>query len=232
MKRILSMVAAVIAVGMSLQTHAFENDWPNYKRYAKANQEVLEAQAKGARKPLAVLMGDSITDGWYRIDQGFFKDHNLLGRGISGQCTTHMLARFQRDVVELRPKYVVILAGINDIAGNAGGTDVENAFKNIVSMVQIAKQNKIKVILASTTLTDRFTWRPDVELVAEQVKWLNNSIKEYAKSNKCKFVDYGGALADEQGLTASKYSNDKVHPNEDGYKVMEELLLKALGIKE
>ena len=157
-------------------------EWANYSRYSEQNEQVLQAQSQGAPKPLAVLMGDSITDGWYRADRQFFEDFNLVGRGISGQCTSQMLARFQRDVVELKPKYVVILAGTNDIALNEGFSNVENAFRNIISMCQIAKANRIKVILCSTTPAAGFPWRPEVTDANAQERWLNETLKEYAGS--------------------------------------------------
>ena len=106
---ILALSALFCAVTLSAQNQDLpDNDWAQFNRYSKANSEVTV-------KPLAVLMGDSITDGWLRQDPEFFKANNLAGRGISGQVTSHMLVRFRRDVIDLHPKYVVILAGINDI---------------------------------------------------------------------------------------------------------------------
>jgi len=230
MKKTIAVTLFVLAI--CLTANAQDNPWPNYKRYAESNRQVLEAQAGGAARPLAVLMGDSITDGWPGNDPEFFTENNLIGRGISGQCTSHMLARFQRDVVELHPKYVVIMAGINDIAWNNGYSDVENAYRNIISMCQIAKQNKIKVIIATTTPADHFPWRPQVPDVLKQAQWLNNSLIEYAKANRLGIADYAAAVADENGVTSTKYSHDSVHPNLEGYKVMEEVLLKALKIKK
>lgn len=230
MKKIL-LTAAMLLTMMAISLNAQEKEWPNYARYAKSNKEILEAQANGAKKPLAVLMGDSITDGWYPTDKAFFEEHNLVGRGISGQCTSHMLARFQRDVVDLHPKYVVILAGINDIALNNGFSSKENALGNIISMCQIAKQNKIKVILCSTTPADRFSWRPEIKDVLEQSTWLNAAIKDYAAKNHIRFADYAAALCNDKGATDAKYSKDSVHPNLEGYKIMESVLLEALHIR-
>jgi alpha-L-fucosidase len=228
MKRLIFIMTALAAIAFSL--NAQENVWANFSRYADANKQVLEAQKNGASKPLAVLMGDSITDGWYNADKAFFTDNNLLGRGISGQCTSHMLVRFQRDVVELQPKYVAILAGINDIAHNANYVDVEDALLNIVSMCDIADRYKIKVVLCTTTPGNP-GWRPELKNMHEQAVWLNEQIRQLAKDRHYKLADYAAALQDETGMTSSKYSKDTVHPNLDGYKVMEELLLKVLKKK-
>lgn len=228
------MKKVFIAAALLLSTLALpaqNKDWPNYSRYAEQNARIVREQAEGAERPLAVLMGDSITDGWYPSDKEFFEKYNLIGRGISGQCTAHMLARFQRDVVELHPKYVVILAGTNDIALNNGCSDIENTFRNIISMCQIAKANKIKVILCSTTPAANMPWRPEVTDANKQEWWLNNALEEYAREHRLGFADYAAALCNEEGITAPEYSRDGVHPNLEGYKIMEGILLDALHVK-
>ncbi len=224
MKRvfILALSALFCAVTLSAQNQDLpDNDWAQFNRYSKANSEVTV-------KPLAVLMGDSITDGWLRQDPEFFKANNLAGRGISGQVTSHMLVRFRRDVIDLHPKYVVILAGINDIARNNGYISLENTFANIVSMCELAKANKIKPVLCTLVPSGYIRWRPAIKDTKEQVAALNKMIKDYAKAHRYKVVDYATVLADEKGETRSDLSGDSVHPNMDGYKLMEEALLKVI----
>ena len=159
MKRffILAVAALFCSVTISAQNQDLpDNDWAQYKRYSKANSEVTV-------RPKAVLMGDSITDGWFSQDPEFFKTNNFLGRGISGQVTSHMLARFRRDVIDHHPKYVVILAGINDIARNNGYISLENTFGNIVSMCELAKANKIKPVLCTLVPSGYIRWRPAIK---------------------------------------------------------------------
>lgn len=219
---ILALSALFCAVTLSAQNQDLpDNDWAQFNRYSKANSEVTV-------KPLAVLMGDSITDGWLRQDPEFFKANNLAGRGISGQVTSHMLVRFRRDVIDLHPKYVVILAGINDIARNNGYISLENTFANIVSMCELAKANKIKPVLCTLVPSGYIRWRPAIKDTKEQVATLNKMIKDYAKAHRYKVVDYATVLADEKGETRSDLSGDSVHPNMDGYKLMEEALLKVI----
>ena len=216
-KIIIAAIAALLCAATLSAQDLPDNDWAQFKRYSKANSEV-------AAKPLAVLMGDSITDGWYSNDPDFFKANNLLGRGISGQVTSHMLTRFRRDVVDHHPKYVVILAGINDIARNNGYI----SFGNIVSMCEIAKANKIKPVLCTLVPSGYIRWRPAIKDTKEQVAALNAMIKEYAKAHHYKVVDYATVLADEKGETRSDLSKDSVHPNLEGYKIMEEALMKVI----
>ena len=117
-------------------------DWAKFGRYEEANKEV-------SVRPKAVFMGDSITDFWVENDPDFFTDNNFIGRGISGQASAHMLVRFRRDVIDHHPKYVVILAGTNDVAKNLGVISHENTLGNIISMCELARANKIRPIICS-----------------------------------------------------------------------------------
>ena len=198
-----------------------QNDWPNYDRYAEANAQVTVA-------PKAVLMGDSITDGWPFADPEFFLENNLVGRGISGQVTNQMLLRFRQDVIDLHPKYVVILAGTNDIAENSGKIDIEKTFGNIVSMCDLARANGIKPIICSVIPAASFYWRPSVTDAAEKIVQFNTMLEEYAKANKIKYVDYHSAMKDERGGLPQNLANDGVHPTREGYDIMKSLLLKVL----
>lgn len=219
MKRtiILALSALILA---SVHTYA-QNDWANFGKYAAANAAVTTA-------PKAVFMGDSITQCWYDADPGFFTDNNFACRGISGQTTSHMLVRMRKDVVDLHPKYVVILAGTNDIALNNGFIEVDNIFGNIVSMCEIAKVNKIRPVICSVLPVKRYGWRPEVTDCVERIIRLNGMLKEYAAENKLKYVDYYSVLKDSENGLPSKWSYDGVHLNADGYEVIEEIILKVL----
>ena len=99
------------------------NDWPALARYREDNKKIAPP-AKNEQR--VVFMGDSITDSWDNpANGGFFPGKPYVNRGISGQTTPQMLIRFRRDVIELKPKVVVILAGTNDLAGNTGPTTLE-----------------------------------------------------------------------------------------------------------
>ena len=220
-KSILAVLAAVLFLAPAVAQDLPDNDWAHFGRYAKANAAVVKA-------PKAVLMGDSITDGWYKQDQAFFTDNNFAGRGISGEVTSQMLVRFRRDVVDLHPKYVVILAGINDIARNNGYISLENTFGNIVSMCELAKANKIKPVLCTLLPSSEIRWRPALGDVSELVSQLNEMIRAYAKARHYKLVDYAAVLSDADGVLLEGVTRDTVHPVLDGYKLMEAALLKVV----
>jgi len=202
-------------------------DWAHLKKYEQNNSELKKINEPDR----VVFMGNSITEGWSFLDKDFFINNPFVNRGIGGQTTPQMLIRFKPDVVNLNPKAVVILAGINDIAGNTGPITIENIAENIISMAEIAKANEIKVFICSTLPAIDFPWSPGMEPGPKVVK-LNSILKNYCDSNNIPYVDYFSAMSDKKGgLKVPEYTtaDDLVHPNLAGYKVMEKIILKALN---
>ena len=201
-------------------------DWAHLKKFEKDNEQLKKIDEPNR----VVFMGNSITEGWSNFDKDFFINNPFVNRGISGQTTPQMLIRFRPDVVNLNPKAVVILAGINDIAGNTGPISLENTAENIISMAEIAKANNIKVYICSTLPAIDFLWSPGLEPAPKVIK-LNTILKNYCTKNNTTYVDYYSSMVDgEGGLKVPKYTaaNDLVHPNLAGYKVMEKIILSAL----
>ena len=201
------------------------NDWPELRRYRRANSQL---SAPAANENRVVFMGNSITDAWIDVRPDFFKGNPYLDRGISGQTTPQMLVRFRQDVIDLHPKVVVILAGINDIAGNTGPSSLEMIEDNLTSMAQLAKANGIKVVMCSVLPAYSFPWRPGVDPVQKIIE-LNKWIKNFADKNNFVYVDYYNAMADERKGLPENLSKDGVHPNEAGYKIMEPLAEKGIA---
>ena len=214
-------ILALCLVGL-LQVNAQEplKDWANFKRYQEANAKI-DYPVK------VVFMGNSITDFWPDNDPEFFSKNGYVGRGISGQVSAQMVMRFRQDVINLKPQAVVILPGTNDIARNDYAMTIEQTFDNVKSMVDLAKANKIKVVICSTMPSYEFGWRKELK-PAEDIKRLNKMMKKYCAENKIVYVDYHSAMKDERDGLPLKYSKDGVHPSLEGYKVMEELVQKAL----
>jgi len=212
---------------------AIMGDWPNLSRYRDANATLLPA-AKGEAR--VVFMGDSITDNWDNEGYGgFFPGRPHVNRGIGGQTTPQMLVRFRPDVIALRPKAVVILAGTNDIAGNTGLMPLSAVEDNLASMAELAKAHGIRVVLASVLPVDdgdrdtqglpltRTRCRPPGQ-IAEVNQWL----RQYAFASGHVYLDYWAALADENGMLKAELSDDGLHPNAKGYALMAPLAEKAI----
>ncbi|PRX41928.1 SGNH/GDSL hydrolase family protein [Salegentibacter salegens] len=228
MKKVISisvlMLFSILIFAQKTETRELmEQDWANLKNYKAENEKILESQ----NYPDVVFMGNSITEGWVNSQPQFFKNNNYAGRGISGQTTPQMLIRFMPDVIDLKPKAVVILAGTNDIAGNTGFSSVEMITDNIQAMAQLAHANNIKVILASILPVYDYPWRPGLEPV-EKIAEINSWIKKYTENHSHTYLDLFNALKDEKEGLPKQYSEDGVHPNLAGYKVMVPLTKKAI----
>lgn len=217
-KFLVTSLLAIVSFVPSMQ--AQYKDWAKFDRYKRANTQITV-------KPKAVFMGDSITDNWAKMDSEFFSTNNFVGRGIGGQTTSHILVRFRKDVLDLSPKYVVILAGTNDIALNNGFITLDNILGNIKSMCELAKLHKIKPILCSVLPADKYRWRPELK-PAEDIAKLNEKIMEYAKSAKLPYVDFHSVLKNDNGGLSEQHAADGVHPTIECYKIMEDIILKYL----
>jgi lysophospholipase L1-like esterase len=201
-------------------------DWANLKKYQKSNEELIKTPDPNR----VVFMGNSITEEWGRLDKDFFLNNPFVNRGIGGQTTPQMLIRFKPDVINLNPKSIVIMAGINDIAGNTGPITIENTAENIISMAEIAVASNISVYICSTMPAIDFPWSPGLEPGPKVVR-LNSVLKSYCAKKGIPYVDYYSVMADSNGgLKVPEFTSadDLVHPNLAGYKVMEKIILSSL----
>lgn len=225
---LLSAIASIhIAAPLSGQTseERMKNDWAYLQKY---RQENAKLPPPGPGKNRVVFMGNSITEGWAPHFSTMFPGKPYIGRGISGQTTPQMLVRFRQDVIALEPQVVVLLAGVNDIAGNTGPATLEAIQDNLMSMVELAKANGIRVVLSSVLPAYDFPWRPGLQ-PAPKIVALNAWMKEYAAKNGLVYLDYHSAMADDRQGLPLRFSADGVHPNEAGYRVMAPLAEKAIA---
>jgi lysophospholipase L1-like esterase len=201
-------------------------DWPNLARYREANRTLTAS-------PQVVFIGDSITDAWQQEQFNFFQGKPYADRGISGQTTPQMLVRFRPDVINLKPRAVVILAGTNDIAENTGPMTNEEIQGNLASMSELAKANGIRVILASITPVSAYHVksgeRPQTDRrPMSRIRAINDWIKRYAAENGHIHLDYFSAMVDDKGLLRAELSADDLHPNAEGYRIMGPLAEAAI----
>ena len=206
------------------------NDFANLARYREANSK-LAPPAKDENR--VVFMGDSITDSWKLTE--YFPGLPYVNRGISGQTTSQMVLRFRPDVIHLKPKVVVILAGTNDISGNTGATTLTTIEENLASMVDLAHANGINVVLASVMpISDynknaqgvpivRSVQRPPAQILA-----LNSWIKNLCAERDLVYLDYFTAMADDKGFLKADIANDGLHPNAKGYELIKPLFENAI----
>ena len=205
-----------------------QEDWFGFGRY-KADNERIVASGK---LPEVVFLGNSITEYWALYHPEFFRQHNYCGRGIGGQTSTQMLARFTADVVNLHPKAVVIMAGTNDVAHNTYWVEPDKVVENIVAMCQLARANGIVPLISAIPPCASFVWNPDIKDAAETIVGINKRLQAYAEANGIAYVDYHSALADKRGGLPKSLSDDGCHPNLDAYYIMERIVLEKLSINK
>jgi lysophospholipase L1-like esterase len=212
-------------------------DWPARLEWDLADLKVYrEANAKlGPPAPgenRVVFIGDSITENWQRSFARLFPDKsNYLGRGRSSETTQQMLLRFRQDVIDLKPKAVVILGGTNDIAGNLGRSTDKMIQDNLISMIDLAEMNQIKVVLCTIMPSTRYGWQPSVTDGAERIVTLNQWIKAYAatRPGQVFFVDIHTPMAGANHGMNPQLSGDGTHPNAAGYALISPLVENAIN---
>lgn len=199
-------------------------DRDNVRRYAKANTDLQAASANRV-----VFFGDSITDFW-RLNE-YFPGKDFVNRGISGQITGEMLGRMKADVIDLHPKAMILLAGTNDIARGVALRTIED---NLIMITELARANNIKVLLCSVLPVSDYhkTENPRFEMAKshppQQIREINQWMQNYCRGNVCTYVDYFSAMVDSAGMLQSDLSDDGLHPNAKGYRIMAPIAQRAL----
>ncbi len=204
----------------------FTDDFGQLSRYRDANA-TMAAPAPGESR--VVFFGDSITDIWKLTD--YFPGKPYINRGIGGQTTPQMLVRFREDVIDLHPKAVVILAGTNDIAGNTGPMSLPEIEANYATMAELSRLHGIRVVFASLLPVNNYTPRAQdffAQRAPEKILELNRWLKAYCAANGYLYLDYFSAMLDDKGMLKKDLSDDGLHPNAAGFKVMAPLAVAAI----
>lgn len=217
------LTLVILFITMTFSGFAQE-DWFGFNRYKADNERIIAS----GEFPEVVFMGNSITEYWALYHPEFFEEHNFCGRGIGGQTSTQMLARFTADVVNLHPKAVVIMAGTNDVAHNTYWVEPDKVEENIIAMCQLARANDIVPLIGSIPPCSSFVWNPSIKDAAQTIVDINKRLRAYAEANGIVYVDYHSALADKRNGLPKELSDDGCHPKPDTYYIMERLILKKI----
>lgn len=200
-------------------------DWAGLIRYGSENTELPKPKANEAR---VVFLGDEITERWGEGQTPFFADKPYLNRGIKGQTTPQMLVRFRQDVIKLQPKVVVILAGMNDIASLYEPITQQMTAENIMSIVELAKANNIRVVLSSLTPINDVHKKQSSLRPFGKIIGTNGWLKDYAAASGSVYLDYYSEMAEGRNLK-KELSDDGLLPNDAGYAVMAKLAEAAIA---
>jgi lysophospholipase L1-like esterase len=205
---------------------AWAQDFASLHRYQAANA-ALPPVSPGERR--VIFYGDSITDNWQL--ERYFPGKGYINRGIGGQTTSQLLLRFRQDVLDLKPRMVVILAGTNDIAGNTGPISLQAIEGNLTSIAELARAHNVALVLSSVTPVNNYMPR-SLQLFADrppaEILTLNDWMRAYCAATNCYYLDYFSAMVDRSGLLKRELADDGLHPNDAGYKVMAPLAETAI----
>jgi lysophospholipase L1-like esterase len=203
-----------------------DSDPNNLQRYAAADTKLLPP----TKLPRVVFLGDAITDDW-RLNE-YFTGRDFINRGIGGQTTLQMLARFRQDVAALNPKAVVILGGANDIEAGLAPAQIED---NLTMLGDLAKAYGIRPVFASILPVSDY--HKDADPLFERtgsippptILAINNWLRSHCQSAGFVYMDYYSAMVDAKGQMQADLSDDGLHPNSKGYRVMSPVALEAIG---
>ncbi len=205
----------------------YTDDFGELKRYRDADAALTAPKAGESR---VVFVGDSITDYWKLAD--YFPGKPYFNRGIDGQTTPQMLVRFRQDVIDLHPAVLVVLAGTNDVAGVTGHVRNEDIEANYASMAELARLHHIHVVFASLLPVNNYTEDAKESFALrprERILSLNAWLKNYCAKNGLVYLDYFSAMVDDKGMLKRDLSDEGLHPNAAGYKIMAPLAEQAIA---
>ena len=200
------------------EEQALDADRDNLRRYAQENHTVGPPRG-GERR--VVFLGDSITDGW-KLNQ-YFPAKPYLNRGIGGQISGQMLGRMKADVLDLKPRAVVVLAGTNDLARGVSERAIRNNLETIGILAETAGVAPVfaSILPVSDYHEDKNPrYKRTLLREPERILALNRWLAQTCRERGWGYLDYFGALVDDAGRLRKEMADDGLHPNAEGYKVM------------
>ena len=186
--------------------------------------------------PLIVCFGDSLTAGFQsptplcpeavETPYGTLLQGRLRGRaqvrvsGVCGELTSEMAVRFERDALDCKPAYAVILGGTNDLGWNLPPQEI---MRNLVEMYEQARAGGVQAITVTVPSVRGFD-----DHIPRRYE-LNAMIHEYCVGHSLPCVDLFTATAEpETHRLAARYSNDGLHLTTAGYDLLATLLYEEV----
>lgn len=205
----------------------------NYDRIVFAGDSVTDM---GSAQPVGEGLFDNVGRGYVRVLESMFASYypevflRITNSGISGNTSRDLLARFDRDVVELNPDWVSICIGINDVWRQFDSPAIVDAHvlpdeyeRNVEDMILKIK-DKVKGIF----ILSPYIMEPNTD------DMMRNRMNEYveisrklAEKHNCTFVDFQKMYEEYCKVRHSSYiAWDRIHPNQIGATLMAREFLK------
>jgi len=203
-----------------------EKAWPGagpirVHPWMKDNRTAFWSQREKAQGTV-VFAGDSLTGGWKLPDmQASFPKLKIANRGVGGDVSRGLLFRFQEDVLDLKPRALVLLIGTNDLSSHAAPAGIVS---NIAAVIEMARKQDTKLPIVLCTIPPREAANAPTKPGALQE--LNKRITEFAAGKEnLELLDLHPLFANADGsLRAECYAKDKIHLAADGYKIWADAL--------
>lgn len=184
------------------------------------NVTSIEVQADQEK---IIFAGDSITD---RYDLNYYYNYDnklVINSGIGGYKTANIISRFKNLIEQHNADKLFLMIGTNDLGA---GIDRDQIVENIIQIIAMTKDQspKTKIYYETIYPVNRSKRSPNDKRYNEDIKYINEKMKEYCKNSNVTYIDVYSALQDEEGNLKLEYTEDGLHLNEYGYDVVTDLL--------
>ena len=198
-------------------------DYAGMSVYATENRLLLETTTPTERNQMCVLFGASITKG-FNADS-LLPEFKIVNRGVGGQSSTQLLARFSSDVLQLEPGWVVVKICAGNFNPSVNSQVIWDEFE---TMLLTARTRNIEPVVATIVPVTRRAEEYDGYSISDQVRQFNAKAREFARQHGFRLVDYFEAIADREGFLPDDLARDAIHPNALGYEKMAEAYRVAM----
>ncbi len=201
-----------------------------YDLIKKTKMRNYEFLNKRAQKGQIVLIGDSIIE-LYPEEMLGQTDVRVYNRGISGDCSDRMLERLDSNALNISPSQIFILVGTNDLSRGISADTVADNISKAIDRCIVAGVKDI-VISSLLPVNKDVSSKMVGSRNNRQINDLNAKIAKLCEEKNVIYLDVNPVVADENGNFDRKYTYDGLHPNANGYALINAELLKVFGIAD
>ena len=164
-----------------------------------------------------IFLGDSLTE-WGNWEE-LFPDQEIMNFGIAGNTTTDLLRRLDK-IYRHKASKLFLMIGINDIGESSEVNDILSNYEKIIQRLKNERPDlKIHLISVLPVMYNKF---PGSGINQENVRVLNEGIRQIAVENDISYIDLTSLFADENGNLNKIYTIDGIHLSKEGYKKWKE----------
>lgn len=210
--------------------------------YTDNKRHFLDLRNKRIESPIdLVLFGDSITEG-FNLSRYFATNKVIVNSAIGGDRLTFMINRIYQDVIDLKPKNVFMMGGINDIRAWYKSGLFETTFDNplkhnreaiinhVISHYQkaalIFKDNNINIFMAKIIHINEENLNNF--FINQLIDEINDKLETILEAENIILIDFNSVLDDDNNNLQKSLADDGLHPNDYGYLKMSEIFKQEI----